>query len=325
MALKIFYDKDADLGRLDGKTVAILGYGSQGHAHALNLKASGVDVVVGLRKDSPTVGKAERSGLRVLGVAEAAAKADITMMTLPDESMGAIYREHVAPNLQPGKYLAVAHGFNIHFGVIRPPADVNVFMVAPKGPGHTVRAHYEEGRGVPVAGRGAPGPDRRHAPDRARLRGRDRRGPRRDHRDELPRGDRDRSVRRADRAVRRARRADDRGLRDAGRGRLLARDGLLRDDPRGEADRRPDLRRRHREHALLGLEHRRVRRPHARPARDRRRHARRACARSCARSRPARSRASSSSRTRPAGCSSPRCAAAARSTRWRRSARGCAS
>ena len=149
MALKIFYDKDADLGRLDGKTVAILGYGSQGHAHALNLKASGVDVVVGLRKDSPSVGKAERSGLRVLGVSEAAAKAEITMMTLPDESMGAIYREHVAPNLKAGKYLAVAHGFNIHFGVIRPPADVNVFMVAPKGPGHTVRAHYEEGRGVP--------------------------------------------------------------------------------------------------------------------------------------------------------------------------------
>jgi ketol-acid reductoisomerase len=149
MALKIFYDKDADLGRLDGKTVAILGYGSQGHAHALNLKASGIDVVVGLRKDSPSVGKAERSGLRVLGVSEAAAKADITMMTLPDESMGAIYREHVAPNLRAGKYLAVAHGFNIHFGVIRPPADVNVFMVAPKGPGHTVRAHYEEGRGVP--------------------------------------------------------------------------------------------------------------------------------------------------------------------------------
>src|SRR5262245_17312747 len=149
MALKIFYDKDADLGRLDGKTVAILGYGSQGHAHALNLKASGVDVVVGLRKDSPSVGKAERSGLRVLGVSEAVNKADIMMMTLPDESMGTIYREHVAPNLKAGKYLAVAHGFNIHFGVIRPPENVNVFMVAPKGPGHTVRAHYEEGRGVP--------------------------------------------------------------------------------------------------------------------------------------------------------------------------------
>src|SRR4030095_3356410 len=150
MPLKIFYDKDADLGRLDGKTVAILGYGSQGHAHALNLKASGVAVVVGLRKAAPSVGKAERSGLRVLGVSEAVTKADVTMMTLPDESMGAIYREHVAPNLKAGKYLAVAHGFNIHFGVIRPPANVNVFMVAPKGPGHTVRAHHEQGRGVPA-------------------------------------------------------------------------------------------------------------------------------------------------------------------------------
>jgi ketol-acid reductoisomerase len=149
MALKIYYDKDADLGRLDGKTVAVLGYGSQGHAHAQNLKASGVDVVVGLRKESSTWGKAEAAGLRVLGVAEAAAEADIVMMTLPDESTGAIYREYVEPNLQPGNYLAVAHGFNIHFGVIKPPENVNVFMVAPKGPGHTVRANYEEGRGVP--------------------------------------------------------------------------------------------------------------------------------------------------------------------------------
>jgi len=149
MALKIYYDKDADLGRLDGKTVAVLGYGSQGHAHAQNLKSSGVDVVVGLRKESGSWAKAEAAGLRVLGVAEAAAEAEVVMMTLPDESTAAIYREHVEPNLQPGNYLAVAHGFNIHFGVIRPPEDVNVFMVAPKGPGHTVRANYEQGRGVP--------------------------------------------------------------------------------------------------------------------------------------------------------------------------------
>jgi len=149
MALRIYYDKDADLGRLEGKTVAVMGYGSQGHAHAQNLRSSGVDVVVGLRKDSPSWAKAEAAGLRVLQPAEAAREADIVMMTLPDESMGAIYREHVEPNLKPGDYLAVAHGFNIHFGVIRPPADVNVFMVAPKGPGHTVRAHYEQGRGVP--------------------------------------------------------------------------------------------------------------------------------------------------------------------------------
>jgi ketol-acid reductoisomerase len=150
MALHIFYDKDADLGRLEGRTVAVIGYGSQGHAHAQNLRSSGVDVVVGLRKDSPSWGKAESAGLRVLQPSEAAREARIVMMTLPDESMGAIYREHVEPNLKPGDYLAVAHGFNIHFGVIRPPANVNVFMVAPKGPGHTVRAHYEQGRGVPA-------------------------------------------------------------------------------------------------------------------------------------------------------------------------------
>jgi ketol-acid reductoisomerase len=149
MALHIYYDKDADLGRLEGKTVAVIGYGSQGHAHAQNLRSSGVDVVVGLRKDSPSCAKAEAAGLRVLQPAEAAREARIVMLTLPDESMGAIYREHVEPNLKPGDYLAVAHGFNIHFGVIRPPAGVNVFMVAPKGPGHTVRAHYEQGRGVP--------------------------------------------------------------------------------------------------------------------------------------------------------------------------------
>ncbi|HXK25238.1 MAG TPA: ketol-acid reductoisomerase [Myxococcota bacterium] len=147
--MRIYYDKDADLGRLEGRTVAVMGYGSQGHAHAQNLRSSGVDVVVGLRKDSPSWAKAESAGLRVLQPSEAAREADIVMMTLPDESMGAIYREHVEPNLKPGDYLAVAHGFNIHFGVIRPPAAVNVFMVAPKGPGHTVRAHYEQGRGVP--------------------------------------------------------------------------------------------------------------------------------------------------------------------------------
>jgi ketol-acid reductoisomerase len=149
MALRIFYDKDADLGRLEGKTVAVLGYGSQGHAHSQNLHHSGIDVVVGLRKDSASWAKAEAAGLRVLTPAEAAREADIVMMTLPDESTADIYREHVAPHLQAGNYLAVAHGFNIHFGAIRPPEDVNVFMVAPKGPGHTVRAHYEQGRGVP--------------------------------------------------------------------------------------------------------------------------------------------------------------------------------
>ena len=149
MALSIYYDKDADLGRLDGRSVAVIGYGSQGHAHAQNLQASGLRVVVGLRKESASCAKAEAAGLRVVSVAEAAREADIVMLPLPDESAAAIYREHVEPGLQPGNYLAVAHGFNIHFGAIRPAENVNVFMVAPKGPGHTVRQHYEEGRGVP--------------------------------------------------------------------------------------------------------------------------------------------------------------------------------
>jgi ketol-acid reductoisomerase len=149
MALNIYYDKDADLGRLDGKTVAVIGYGSQGHAHAQNLQASGVSVVVGLRKDSPSCAKAEAAGLRVLSPAEAAREGDIVMLVLPDETAAQVYEEEISPNLQPGNYVAVAHGFNIHFGAIQPDEGINVFMVAPKGPGHTVRAHYEQGRGVP--------------------------------------------------------------------------------------------------------------------------------------------------------------------------------
>ncbi len=149
MALNIYYDKDADLGRLDGKTVAIIGYGSQGHAHAQNLLASGVSVVVGLRKDSATWPKAEAAGLRVATVSDAARDAEIVMLVLPDELAADVYREEIHPNLDPGNYLAVAHGFNIHFEAIHVDPSVNVFMVAPKGPGHTVRDHYEAGRGVP--------------------------------------------------------------------------------------------------------------------------------------------------------------------------------
>jgi len=149
MALNIYYDKDADLGRLDGKTVAVIGYGSQGHAHAQNLQASGVNVVVGLRKDSSSCAKAEAAGLRVLSPAEAAREGDIVMLVLPDETAAQVYEDEISPNLQPGNYIAVAHGFNIHFGAIQPDEGINVFMVAPKGPGHTVRAHYEQGRGVP--------------------------------------------------------------------------------------------------------------------------------------------------------------------------------
>ncbi len=149
MALNIYYEKDADLGRLDGKTVAIIGYGSQGHAHAQNLLASGVSVVVGLRKDSASWPKAEAAGLRVATVSDAARDADIVMLVLPDELAADVYRDEIHRNLDPGNYLAVAHGFNIHFAAIHVDPAVNVFMVAPKGPGHTVRDHYEAGRGVP--------------------------------------------------------------------------------------------------------------------------------------------------------------------------------
>jgi len=149
MALNIYYDKDADLGRLEGKKVAVIGYGSQGHAHAQNLANSGIDVVVGLRKDSPSWAKAEGAGLAVATVSDASRQADVLMLTLPDELAADVYTEEIAAQLEPGNYLAVAHGFNFHFGAIVPPDDVNVFMVAPKGPGHTVRDHYEAGRGVP--------------------------------------------------------------------------------------------------------------------------------------------------------------------------------
>ena len=149
MANKIYYQQDCDLGRLDGKTVAIIGYGSQGHAHALNLKDSGVNVVVGLYEGSKSRAKAESQGLKVLSVSEAAKAADVIMILIPDEKQAKLYKEEIAPNLTEGKTLAFAHGFNIHFGCIVPPKNVNVIMIAPKGPGHTVRSEYQAGKGVP--------------------------------------------------------------------------------------------------------------------------------------------------------------------------------
>ncbi|MGN1416638.1 MAG: ketol-acid reductoisomerase [Oscillospiraceae bacterium] len=146
---KIYYQQDCDLSRLDGKTVAIIGYGSQGHAHALNLKDSGVNVVVGLYEGSKSAAKAEAQGLKVVSVAEAAKMADIIMILIPDEKQAELYEKEIAPNLTAGKTLAFAHGFNIHFGCIVPPKDVNVIMIAPKGPGHTVRSEYQAGKGVP--------------------------------------------------------------------------------------------------------------------------------------------------------------------------------
>ncbi len=148
--MKVFYDKDAELGLIRGKNVAIIGFGSQGHAHAQNLTDSGVNVVVGLRKDGGSWGKAVNAGLTVKEVPEAVKGADVIMILTPDESQGDLYKCAIAPNLKKGAYLAFAHGFNIHFGQIVPPADVNVFMVAPKGPGHLVRHEYTKGGGVPT-------------------------------------------------------------------------------------------------------------------------------------------------------------------------------
>ena len=149
MAFRMFHEQDCDVSRLDGKRVAIIGYGSQGHAHALNLKDSGVDVKVGLYEGSKSRAKAEAQGLEVVSNAEAAAWADIIMILINDELQAAMYAKDIAPNLTAGKTLAFAHGFNIHYGCIVPPADVNGIMVAPKAPGHTVRSEYLAGKGTP--------------------------------------------------------------------------------------------------------------------------------------------------------------------------------
>src|SRR5271154_1858203 len=146
----MFYDDDADLHKLDGKTVAIIGYGSQGHAHALNLRDSGVDVVVGLYPGSKSRSKAEAAGLKVADTADAAKAADIIMILVSDHIQADLYQKEIAPHLTPGKTLMFAHGFNIHFGQIAPPPGVDVSMVAPKAPGHRVRELYTEGVGVPA-------------------------------------------------------------------------------------------------------------------------------------------------------------------------------
>ncbi|ONI70276.1 ketol-acid reductoisomerase [Actinosynnema sp. ALI-1.44] len=149
MSVEIFYDDDADLGVLSGKKVAVIGYGSQGHAHALSLRDSGVDVRIGLQPGSKSRAKAEEQGLRVLTPAEASAEADIVMLLAPDTKQKKIYDEEIAPNLQPGSAIAFGHGFNIRYGLIQPSADIDVFMIAPKGPGHLVRRQFVDGKGVP--------------------------------------------------------------------------------------------------------------------------------------------------------------------------------
>ncbi|SDB08805.1 ketol-acid reductoisomerase [Eubacterium oxidoreducens] len=146
---KIYYQEDCNLSILDGKTIAIIGYGSQGHAHALNLKESGCDVIIGLYEGSKSWAKAEKQGLKVYTAAEAAKKADIIMILINDEKQAAMYKKDIEPNLEEGNMLMFAHGFAITFNQIIPPANVDVAMIAPKGPGHTVRSEYQEGKGVP--------------------------------------------------------------------------------------------------------------------------------------------------------------------------------
>ena len=216
----MYYDDDADLSKLDGKTVAIIGYGSQGHAHALNLKESGVDVVVGLRSGSSSVAKAEAHGLKVLEPADAASEGDIVMLLAPDELHGQIWEGGLKDGIAPGNMLMFGHGFSIHYGEIVPPPDVDVALVAPKGPGHLVRRQYLEGSGVPclvAVQQDASGDALGIALAYAKGIGGTRGGV---IETTLQGGDRDRPVRRAGGSVRRRHRARARRLRDADRGRL---------------------------------------------------------------------------------------------------------
>ncbi|MEW6420317.1 MAG: ketol-acid reductoisomerase [Deinococcota bacterium] len=149
MAAKMYYDRDVSLAPIEDKLIAIIGYGSQAHAHAQNLRDSGLNVVVGLREGSPSRPKAEQAGLRVTSIEDATKEADVIMLLIPDETQPKVYEEAIAPNLTAGKALAFGHGFNIHFGRIKPPVDVDVFLVAPKGPGHMLRRVYVDGAGMP--------------------------------------------------------------------------------------------------------------------------------------------------------------------------------
>jgi ketol-acid reductoisomerase len=147
--MKVFYDKDCDLSLIKGKNVAIIGYGSQGHAHAQNLTESGVNVTVGLRRGGASWNKVEQAGIQVAEVDEAVKQADVVMILLPDENIAEVYKQNVEPNIKQGAVLAFAHGFNVHYGQVVPRADLDVIMIAPKAPGHTVRGTYRQGGGVP--------------------------------------------------------------------------------------------------------------------------------------------------------------------------------
>ncbi len=274
-AVRVYYDADTDRTRLDGRTFAIVGYGSQGHAHALNLRDSGARVIVGLRAGSPSAERAKAAGLDVRPVAVAAAAADTIMMLVPDQDGRAIYERDVAPGLAPGKTLMFAHGFNIHYGEIAAPDGVDVTMVAPKSPGHLVRSEYEAGRGVPAlvaVHQDASGHALANALAYASGIGCTRAGVLETSFREETETDLFGEQAVLCGGVTALVKA---GLRDADRGGLPAGDGLLRVHARAQADRGPDVPRRDAVHAPLHQRHGRVRGLHPRPARHHRGHPRR--------------------------------------------------
>jgi ketol-acid reductoisomerase len=203
--MNIYYDKDANMDLIRDKQIAVIGYGSQGYAQANNLKDSGCNVTVGLRTGSGSWEKAEHAGLKVLPVAQAAAEADLVMMLVPDELAPDIYAREVAESITPGKYLVFSHGFSIHYKFIEPPTDANVFMVAPKGPGHLVRHEYKRGAGVPCLLAISQDPT---GNTKSIVCIRDRRRTRRHHRDHFSRRNRNRSLRRTGSTLRRPDLAD---------------------------------------------------------------------------------------------------------------------
>ncbi len=313
--MRVYYDRDADVNLVKGKNIAVVGYGSQGHAHALNLKDSGVkDVRVALRAGSATAKKAETAGLKVMTPAEAAKWADLVMILTPDELQAKLYTDDLAPNMKQGAALAFAHGLNIHFKLIEPRPDLDVLMVAPKGPGHTVRGEYLKGGGVPclvAVAQNASGNALELGLSYASAIGGGRSGIiETNFREECETDLFGEQVVLCG-GLTALIQAGFETLVEAG---IRPGNGLFRVPARGEADRRPDLRGRHRQHALLDLQHRGIWRLHPRPAhRHRRDQARDEAHPGRHPVRPLRARLGAGVQCRP-GRASRRCAGAVPST-----------
>ena len=323
MTANVYYSDDADPSMIRGKTVASSATARRATATRSTSRtpaSTSSSACARARRRRP---RPSRRASRCCRSPRPPAAADVIMILAPDTEQKAIYDEHIAPHLTPGKALAFAHGFNVRFGRIAPPEGVDVIMVAPKGPGHLVRRTYTEGGGVPALIAVEQDATGKAKDARPVVRRRHRRHPGRGHRDDVPRGDRDRPVRRAGRAVRRAHRARAGRLRDAHRGRLRAGDGVLRVPPRGEADRRPDVRGGDRRDALLDLRHRRVRRPHPRPAHRHRRDQGRDAQDPRRDPVAASSPTSGSPRASPGGATTSACSRRARTTRSSSSAAAC--